>query len=689
MNVKKSLISRVFALVMALVLAGGLVPSSAFASTLKKATLQIAYDTNGDNVNELVVNSTFYYTEDDLDVDALFMAAARNGYIGEYGISDYGYLENVDGHRNSSGDTKLSWMSYINGAMDDSGADTKLGALLKDGSTYSYSLESFDSNWTLVEPVYDFSQAGLPTVEKNICGSATLGATLQLAYDTDGDNKNEIVLNKIYGFEDGTTLGDLFATAKAAGDIKDYVFDDTGYGAYLVSVTLADGTEINNGPVYSSYWASFTDGDYNNAPKQTDALKDGAKYQFGYEKLDKSVTEVDWEEADSPEVSTAVAKKAGDVTPVDPVDPVDPDDDSDKATVNKYDAERAALLLENLAARFKKDGADASITNDTFQAAVALNQLGMGAQLDADAIIANLEKSMAKGSFTSGTYAKYILALTAAGVDCTKVTFSDGTVHNAVDEMNAMVDKETAYIYGAVCVLPVYQSYADNSGREAKLIDTILAAQSDEGLFGESGWEDTQTTAQAITALLPYYNSRSDVKDAIEKAVKALYSMQNEDGGFAYLKKGTASNLDATSAIVVALTSLGYDCAEGEDLTTSNGSTPLGWLVAQADQDSFDNFDRTALSDEAMTAATAALALTADAQFNACGFFSAYSLKPVDRNGEQPKKADDATTTSTTTTTKKNVPSTGDESVAGVAVLAVAVVGGVVIVESKRRRNAA
>ncbi len=711
MNSKKSLIQRVFALVMALVLAGGLVPSSAFASTFKTATLQIAYDTNGDNVNDMVVNKTFYYTGDKTLGD-LFEAAKQGGYIHDYEFVespyiDGEYLNSVTGtdlieHVAGQGEDETSayyWANYKNGNYA-SGTDCQKDDALSDGVTFSFDVEAYNATtYAPVAPLaYNWKSAEKATLAEYVLGEQTTGATLQLARDADGDGKNEIVLNKVYGFKDGATLGDLFAAAKAAGDIKDYLFEDSGYGPYLVSVTLEDGTEINNGPSLSSYWASYKNGASASGTdcQQTDALKDGTKYQFGYVKLDGSVKEAEWSKADRPTTSATVAN-AGDDKSDDKSD--DSDDKSDKATVNKYDADKAALLLENLAARFKKDCADASVSNATFEAAVALNHLGMGADLDVDAIIANLEKSIANDEsvpFTSGTYAKYILALTAAGVDCTKVTFSDGSVHNAVEEMNTMVDEATPGVYAAVCVLPVYQTYADNSGREAKLINVILDAQNDEGLFGATGWEDTQTTAQAITALIPYRNSNSEVKDAIEKGVDAIYEMQNTDGGFGLSKAYPSSNLDATSDIIVALTSLGYDCAEGEDLTTFNGSTPLGWLVAQADQDSLDAFqgaeDSGLTYDEVMSAATAVLALTADAQFGENGTtFMTYTFKAVDRSSEQPKKSDEAqpATTPTKTTTKKNVPSTGDETVGAGVVLAVAATGAVVVLEAKRRRNAA
>lgn len=695
MNSKKSLITRVFALVMVLVLAGGFVPSTVWASKLdyKSATLQIAIDTDSDGKNDLVVNKTYRFAGEKT-LDDLFAAAKAAGDIMDYAFTG-DYLSSVVVTNGIGGENKadysLYWASYANGSYDSAGTYVKKSSALADGETVSFGYEGYPSGPTEVDWE---SVKNTSTVSDYFIGELKEGTTLQIAYDKDGDGQieaSEVVVNKVYGFEDGATLGDLFYIAKVSGDIKDYAFEDTGEGYYyLASVTLNDGTVLNNGPSKSKYWATYKNGESvsGDDAKKGAALKDGVSFQFEYLALDKSVKEVDWTQVDAPEISDAFASEGNDPTP-------EPDDDSDdKATVNKYDAEKAALLLENLAARFKKDCADASVSNTTFNAAVALNQLGMGANLDADAILENFEHDEAK---SAGAYAKYILALTAAGVDCTNVTLPDGVSHNIVSDMEKTLNVDGLDIWSAVCILPVYQNYTDNSGLEAKLVEKILSCAGESGLFGVGKYYDTQTTAQAIVALLPYRNSNSDVKDAIEKAVTAIYERQNEDGGFAYSNKGDASNLDATSAAIVALTSLGYDCAEGKDLTTSNGSTPLGWLVAQADQDSLDAFDgavaKEQTSVEVLTASDALLGLTADAQFNANGSFAAYKLKTVTRNSEdQSKKADDTTNTTNTTTkttTKKGVPSTGDESVGAGVVLAVAATGAVVVLEAKRRRNAA
>lgn len=215
-----------------------------------------------------------------------------------------------------------------------------------------------------------------------------------------------------------------------------------------------------------------------------------------------------------------------------------------------------------------------------------MNSFGKGASIDAAAILANLNKD---DLMTAGRMGKYIMALTTAGIDCTKVN-DNGTVRNLVAEMEALEKPESMSVYDAVCILPVYQygSYkqGDSAMAPSALIDPILANADDEGLFGSLTYGcDTQTTAQAILALLPYQSVRSDVESAIKKAESALLSMENEDGSFAYGAQYREANLDATANVVAALEALGYNCTSDSRLTTSNGSTPFGYLTSVADKD--------------------------------------------------------------------------------------------------------
>ena len=99
---------------------------------------------------------------------------------------------------------------------------------------------------------------------------------------------------------------------------------------------------------------------------------------------------------------------------------------------------------------------------------------------------------------TAGRMGKYIMALTAAGIDCTKVN-DNGTVRNLVAEMEALEKPESMSVYDAVCILPVYQygSYkqGDSAMAPSALIDLILANVDDKGLFG-SAQPDEQVAQQ-------------------------------------------------------------------------------------------------------------------------------------------------------------------------------------------------
>lgn len=537
--------------------------------------------------------------------------------------------------------------------------------------------------------------AGVPATALAEDASAQAGGTvtLQVAFDQDGDGTNDLVVNKSYKFYGEKTLGDLFAAAKSAGDVQDYAFGDNGY---LDSVTTSDGSEVTgvgysdeNFNYWGTYWASYKNGVYAQGIsdcQEVDTLTDGTAFQFqieGYSSTDPAYgpTALDWAATPEPTLSS---QQIG--------EPSDPAPEPTPAKAYPYDAATAAALRQNLAARFAKGGSDASLSNSTIDGAIALNALGLGSQIDSAALLKSFEGYEETTGYApgAGQYGKYVLALTAAGVDCTKVTFSDGTTHNLVSEMEALLDAGTAGIYDEVWILPVYRSYADASGHAAAVIDDILSSADSDGLFGSLAFGcDSQTTAEAILALLPYRSSRSDVRAAVEKAEAALLSMQNEDGGFDYMSAYPGSNLDATAEIVAALTALGHDCATGAELTTANGSTPLGWLCGMADANLAGFLDASSYN-EAMTSAAVLMGLSADAGRQAAGgAYDVFALKavseapapapePTPQPEPQPEpapKADDGS---------KPLPATSDAT-APIAACGLAAAGALLLVESRRR----
>lgn len=473
-----------------------------------------------------------------------------------------------------------------------------------------------------------------PAASEGVQGTASLA----IACDADGDGVSEVVLNKAYGFYAAATLGDLFEAAKEAGDIEDYRFADSGYGAYLGSVTLADGTEMENAADFSRYWSTYKNGSYASGSEgqEGEALVGGVGYQFEWAGYPATAQPVDWAALPDPEASSTVAGEAGSAPEPGP----DPDE---PLAGNAYDAAKADALLGNLAARYAKGGADAAMDNGTMAAAIALNALGEGGSIDAAALAAGIAGYEAQygAPMAAGTLAKYVMALTAAGVDCRAAEVGGATI-DLVAEMASRAASSEIDAYAAVWILPVCDRYgvdgADLAGKD--LTGAILAGQDGEGLIGSPVYGgDSQTTAQAILALLPHRDADARVPAALSAAEKALLARQNADGGFAYTAVGEPSNLDASANVAAALVALGYDVAQGDALTTENGSTPVGYLLSLADDD-LSGYRGASSYNEAMTSSTVLLGLAASKGFQQNGgAFDVYDLRSVEAPGGADGKA--------------------------------------------------
>ena len=438
----------------------------------------------------------------------------------------------------------------------------------------------------------------------------TVTLTIVNGFGYSGPN---VLVNKAYSFTEGQTLADLFAAAKAAGDIKDYEFSNPyGYGEYLASVTMPDDTVVSDPTGAASYWANFKNGSYapGAACQAGDKLATGDAFQFAFTDLvvNREPSADEW---------AALKGKAEGVAPSKPGQSGSTNQGKPStANSNKYDAAKAETLIANLSARFAINGKDHAIDNNTFYAAIALNSLGKGASTDAAAILANLNKD---DLMTAGRMGKYIMALTAAGIDCTKVN-DNGTVRNLVTEMEALEKPESMSVYDAVCILPVYQygSYkqGDSAMAPSALIDLILANADDKGLFGSLTYGcDTQTTAQAILALLPYQSFHSGAAAAIKKAESALLSMENEDGSFAYSAQYREANLDATANVVAALEALGY-------------------LTSVADKDLTGYLDASSYNESATSAVVLMTFAAHEGARQADGAYSVYTLKQITKEVE-------------------------------------------------------
>ena len=683
-----TLAQKAIALLMALVLCMGLTPHAAWAEetgeTGDSSASQVAeqptvtltivkgIDYYGPKV---LVNKAYAFTEGQTLAD-LFAAAKDAGDIEDYEFKDSGYGSYLQSVTMADGtvvanaaDWSASWSNFKNGVYA-SGTACQAGDKLAAGDAFQFawadSVANYAPSSTQWSSLKDKAEYAVGATAE------TSNATLTIVKGIDYYGP-KVLVNKAYAFTEGQTLADLFAAAKDAGDIEDYEFKDSGYGSYLQSVTMADGTVVANAADWSASWSNFKNGVYasGTACQAGDKLAAGDAFQFAWADsvANYAPTKDQWD--------ALKAKAEG----ADPAPIPKPEPTPEPAVINKYDAAKAETLIANLSARFASSGKDHAIGNNTFYAAIALNSLGKGASIDADAILANLNKD---DGMTAGRMGKYIMALTAAGIDCTKVN-DNGTVRNLVAEMEALEKPETTSVYHAVCILPVYQygSYkqGDSAMAPSALIDIILASADGDGLFGG----DTQTTAQAILALLPYQSVRSDVEAAIKKAESALLSMENEDGSFTYAVQYDGEKLDATANIIAALEALGYDCSSDSRLTTSNGSTPLGYLTSVADENLAGYMDASNY-DESATSAVVLMAFAAhEGARQADGAYSVYTLKPVTKEieGANPNPNPDPETKSDA----KPLAQTGDDAAtaAAAAIALCALASGAVAVRRTRR----
>ena len=532
-------------------------------------------------------------------------------------------------------------------------ASAYLTSTLQDGGHYQYIYADYSVS------TFDYDDYGLTDpLATDESSSETITVALTIVDTT--DSENGVIYNAAVTISSGSTVADLLATAgfTEVSTADETLSSDSYYYNSYGSPTFRGNKTSQDNDGNWTYWSTMYEGNSANyaSASLTSTLVDGGHYQYIYG-------------------SSSTFSYDDEIT--DPLAETDSDTDTEtetEAAVNIYDEDKTATLLENLIERFSDGGSDEAISNSTVYAAIALNSLGLGDQIDADAIIESLEsyEETYGSSISAGTLAKYIMALTAAGVDCTdvEVTLGGETVTDLVAYMEDLVtDSENAY--SAVFILAIYDygGYETENSDEiiSDMIDVILENTSD-GLVGGSGYYDTETTAQAILALLPYTDD-GEVAAFLEEAEAALLAYQNEDGGFDYDSYSTSSNLDATAYIVAALTALGYDCAEGTALTTENGSTPIGYLVAMADS-TLDGYDENSSYDESMTSATVLLALAAWKGDQATSF-NVYEAQDVVRSEDS--DADTAATTEETEeASEDSLAETGDYSLTAAMVLAAA-----------------
>lgn len=208
---------------------------------------------------------------------------------------------------------------------------------------------------------------------------------------------------------------------------------------------------------------------------------------------------------------------------------------------------------------------------------IELAALGNVSNIDRQGFITFLQGKLAvpgKGYYNDvKALEKSAIALSALGINATKFTLADGTNFDFIKTI-ANYSYNGKYtlsdIYGEIFALSAYDSGsyavdAPNHFTRDTIVTSVLSQQKANGSFG--GFD---ATGMVVASLSEYYNTKPEVKVALDKAVTYMSTAQGPDGDY-----GVNSN--STAMIVVALSSLGID-ANTDVRFIKNGNSAINGL---------------------------------------------------------------------------------------------------------------
>lgn len=188
------------------------------------------------------------------------------------------------------------------------------------------------------------------------------------------------------------------------------------------------------------------------------------------------------------------------------------------------------------------------------------------------------------GNYTN--YAKAVLVLTSMGVDPTNIA-GYNLIKPVSDAMQVQRQGVNGLIYALLALDSHQYDIEAPEGLPVQVdrdyyINLILKSQLSDG-----GWDwadiqaDPDMTAMAIQALAPYYDSKSNVKAAIDAALQTLSNLQQPDGGFQTEDAQYQESSESTAMVILALTALGIDPTK-DDRFIKNGQTVIDNLLSFA-----------------------------------------------------------------------------------------------------------
>lgn len=323
-------------------------------------------------------------------------------------------------------------------------------------------------------------------------------------------------------------------------------------------------------------------------------------------------------------------------------------------------------------------------------AVMAAARAGVLRPEQADAYYKNLEatvKEQGSGTLDSRyatTNARVILALCAMGKNPADVGGYD--LFQPLSDMEYIAGQgANAAMYVLLALdanqyeIPKAPEGTTQTTREG-LIQMILDAELAGGGWAWSGDSaDPDLTANALQALVPYYNTNTNVKETVERGLQALSAIQNPDGSFS--SWGT-QNACSTAQVLTALTTLGIDPLT-DSRFVKNGYTILQGLGDFYINGSGFRYDFTSTeADLPFSTVQGAYALTSYQRF-VKGENRLFDMTDAFTKAPEPTTE---TLESTSVLRKDHSPATGDSMPAGVCLGLVAAMAGSGILMRRNKR---
>ena len=190
-----------------------------------------------------------------------------------------------------------------------------------------------------------------------------------------------------------------------------------------------------------------------------------------------------------------------------------------------------------------------------------------------DSVLTYLEqypnKEDLRKKFTKSTdFSRIAIAMAAIGHNPTAIG-----QYNFIEEIYNNNKLESQGVNGLVYGLIALDTYtyaipADAKYTKEHIIEMILQNQHEDGGFGLGSNSDIDITGMVIQGLSTYYDTHTDVKRVVDRALNWLSSKQETSGGFS---SGGTLNCESVSQVICALTSLGRDpLKESEFIKSGN-----------------------------------------------------------------------------------------------------------------------